>query len=123
MNQAKAHIAYKVISFNDYFTFSEFLKKFGETKKAYATENITVTVIDPSQVVGDDLFLQTVMPMGPGGLSLGSPLIPARYLAWQSLPLAFPQPKAPEEVHHDTSTLNKESKETLHTKDKDKKTK
>jgi hypothetical protein len=123
MNQAKAHIAYKVISYSDYFTFTEFLKKFGEAKKTYATDNIGVMVVDPSQVVGEDVFLPTVMPLGPGALSLGSPLIPARYLAWQSLPVALPQAKTPEETPHETTMTHKDSKETLIPKDKDKKPK
>ena len=123
MNNAKAHISYKVLSFGDYLTCTEFMKKMSEAKKIYAADNIQVLAVDPSQVVADDIFMQVSLPLAPNAFSLGSPLVPARYMAWQTLPVALPAPKTPEEHPADTSNTHKESKESVVGKDKDKKAK
>lgn len=120
MNQAKAHISFKVLSFADFFSFSDFIKKFGETKKAYSADGISVMVVDHSQIINEDIFSQTILPLGPGGLSLGSPLTASRYVAWQSLPVHLPQSKSGEGGLKDSFA---DLKEPLSGRDKDKKTK
>lgn len=125
MNKSKATIEYKGLEFKEFYTFSEFLKKYSEAKKTYSADSISIVVTDGSQVVAEDVFMQAVLPLGISLVSLGSPLQTGRFIAWQQLNLATPQPVPEPEVAEEAPIdSNRQSKEKLTTvKDKDKKKK